>query len=79
MLKMGETAKDKITGYEGIIIGKCSYITGCNQYWVQPKVKEGAWVEAKWFDENRLEKIECDVIVLDDDHKDGSCESAPIK
>lgn len=78
-MQLGATTKDKITGYEGIITGKCSYITGCDQYLIQPKTKEGTWVEAKWFDENRLEQLDSEIIVLDDDHKDGPCGSAPIK
>lgn len=78
-MELGATVKDKITEFEGLVTGKCSYITGCDQFLVQPKCKEGAWIEAKWFDENRLEQLDNEIIVLDDDHKDGPCGLAPIK
>jgi len=51
------TVKDKFTGFEGTVTGHCDYITGCDQYLVQPQTKEGEWKDARWFDENRLELI----------------------
>jgi hypothetical protein len=48
-------AKDKVTGFAGMIIGLCKYTTGCTQYFLQPQIKDGVWVEGKWFDDNRLE------------------------
>lgn len=78
-MQLGAKAKDKITGFEGLVTAKCSYITGCDQYSIQPKCKDGAFLEAKWFDENRLEQLDAEIMVLDDGHKDGPCGSAPIK
>lgn len=55
-IKLGLKAKDKITGFEGIIIGKCEYLTGCNQYGLTPKSKEGEKIlSTEWFDEGRIE------------------------
>lgn len=31
MIKLGQKAKDRITGFAGTITGKVEYITGCNQ------------------------------------------------
>ena len=56
-LKLGSKVKDKITGFTGIITGKAEYLTGCNQYVVQPqcsKDNKGSYPEAQWFDEGRL-------------------------
>lgn len=34
----GESVKDIVhTGYEGVIIGRCDHLTGCNTYLIQPK------------------------------------------
>jgi hypothetical protein len=53
--KMGQTVKDAITGFEGVITGYTAYITGCTQILVQPRVKaDGSPVDAKWIDEDRL-------------------------
>jgi hypothetical protein len=52
---LGFKAKDKITGFNGIVVGKCEYLTGCTQFGVQPEVTEtGAFVDLRWFDEGRL-------------------------
>ena len=40
LINSGETVTDKITGFNGIITGQAAYITGCNQYLVQPKIDE---------------------------------------
>jgi hypothetical protein len=36
--KLGVTAKDLVTGFEGKVLGLCQYITGCNQVLIQPKL-----------------------------------------
>ena len=54
--KLGKKARDKITGFTGIIVGKSEYLFGCNQYAVSSKVKkEGNDTKTQWFDEGRLE------------------------
>lgn len=47
--------KDKITGFQGKVTGHADYITGCDQYLIQPDTKSGEWKEPRWFDENRLD------------------------
>lgn len=54
--KLGEKVKDTITGYEGIVMARTEYWTGCNRYGVlSPKLtkdnKPAAW---EWFDEPLL-------------------------
>jgi hypothetical protein len=79
---LGLLAKDKITGFTGTMTGFCRYLTGCDQYLLSPSVdKDGKHVEARWFDENRLnifedsEKIELNT---ENDTDKGACESAPM-
>lgn len=56
MKNLGKRAKDKVTGYEGIIIGKTKYLYGCDCYGIQSPIdKEGNLPDPKWFDEGRIE------------------------
>lgn len=56
--ELGLEAKDKITGFKGIIIGRCNHITGCDTYGLKAKMdKEGKTHDAKWFDEGTVEVI----------------------
>jgi len=57
MLNLGKKAKDKITGFEGIIVGKISYLFGCAQYGIAPEAKDGKVSETHYFDEGRIEVI----------------------
>ncbi len=56
---MGDTARDTITGFSGVVMGRCEYATGCNQVLLSPKAKpDGDWVESRWFDVERVEVVE---------------------
>ena len=55
---LGKKAKDKITGFEGIITSKHVYLTGCTQYGIQPTIdKDGKVPDKNYFDEGRIEII----------------------
>lgn len=55
----GSKVEDSVTGFEGMLVGFCTYATGCNQGQIQPKAKEdGTFVEPEWFDEQRIRIIE---------------------
>jgi len=55
---LGKEARDKVTGFTGIITGHCEYLTGCSQYGIQPKVdKEGKVPDTRWVDVNRCEIV----------------------
>ena len=58
-LELGQSVKEKVTGFTGIITGRAQYITGCNQYCIQPASEKGdKYPDAHWSDEGRLEKTE---------------------
>ncbi len=58
MIPMGVEVEDKITGFKGIVTGFCTYISGCNQVLVQPRLdKDEKFVEGRWLDEQRLTVI----------------------
>lgn len=54
---LGKQARDKITGFEGIIIAKVTYLYGCNQYGLSPRVQDGKVIDSSFFDEGRIEII----------------------
>lgn len=80
-MELGVKAKDKITGFTGIVTGKASYLTGCDQYLVQPKCKEdGEMTDGRWFDEQRLEIVpDTQKAALDNSRGNGACGVAPTK
>lgn len=57
MIELGKKAKDKITGFTGIITGRAQYLTGCDQYVIAPPAIEGKLESSQWFDEGRVEII----------------------
>jgi hypothetical protein len=76
---LGLQVRDSITGFVGAITGRTDYISGCAQYLVQPRVdKDGKFVDAKWFDEDRLLPIP-EVPVRVDVQRAGPDMPAPVK
>lgn len=55
MIELGVMARDKITNFTGVVTGRSQFLTGCDQYLLQPNVGEGGeYRDGKWFDEGRL-------------------------
>ena len=57
MIELGKKVRDKVTGFEGITTGYCTYLYGCNQHNIVPLVQDGKCGNAEWFDEGRIEVI----------------------
>lgn len=53
---VGQEVKDKVSGYQGIIMGRSQYLTGCNRYSIQNRklTKEGKPADWQTFDEDVL-------------------------
>jgi hypothetical protein len=52
----GDYLSDLITGLKGVVTSRCDSITGCNQYYLRPRVdKDGKLVDGVWCDEHSLE------------------------
>ena len=51
--KMGEMAKDTITGFVGMVTGRSVYINGCVHLMLEAKAKAGMKPVHAWFDEAR--------------------------
>lgn len=58
-IKLGTRIKDKVTDLEGIAIAKISYLNGCVQYSIKPKVtKDGKVNEGEWVDSQQVEIVD---------------------
>jgi hypothetical protein len=58
---MGDVVRDVVTGFTGRVVAHVRYVTGCDQFCVQPSCKEdGSPVDGKYFDVNRLHLITAD-------------------
>ena len=54
--QLGLEAKDKISGFVGIITARVDYLTGCNRYCLNPReIREGKIVDSQYFDEDQIE------------------------
>lgn len=51
---LGFEAKDKVTGFSGVITTLSYDLYGCIQYVITPKIIDGKRNEGAWFDANRL-------------------------
>lgn len=78
---LGATYRDKITGFIGVATGCVTYISGCNQVLLNPKIgADGLMREAQWFDQQRLEVLEFEAVIkLDNGDTPGCCAPAPIR
>ena len=75
MKNFGKQAKDKITGFKGIITARADYMYGCGQYYLNPPVdKEGKKQAGNWFDEGRIEILKQMVKPEDVKVEKGGCE-----
>lgn len=79
-ITLGMKARDKITGFQGVVTGHCEYISGCNQALLVPPVDEkGAHRDAQWFDVQRLDQVGSDVVRLDNGATPGCDKPAPVR
>lgn len=59
-VQLGDKVRDRISGFEGIVIGITEYLYGCRRPFVQPTAlsNEGKPGEASSFDEPQLEILQ---------------------
>lgn len=60
---LGYEAKDKTTGFSGIITSVSFDLYGCVQAVLTPKALEGKILDGHWFDITRLEIISCERVM----------------
>ena len=76
-VELGTKQRDKITGFVGVVTGRAEYLTGCNQCLLVPPVKDGAYVDSQWFDEQRLEAVDRSRVTLNNGSTPGAYRLAP--
>lgn len=56
----GDTLKDRVTGFEGVVMVVAFYSTGCTHYGLLDKNlnKDGGMNDWLWLDESRLDLVE---------------------
>ncbi len=51
----GQVLKDKVSGFQGVVVAKTHYYTGCRHYGLcSQELHDGKPVDWEWFDESRL-------------------------
>jgi hypothetical protein len=54
---LGNTYKDKITGFQGVAVAHVTYLTGCDQLCLQPPAEGNDFKSSYYFDVGRLELV----------------------
>jgi len=58
MINLGDTAKDTITGFKGIVVAETNWLNGCRRLTIQSKeMKDGRPVDAVTIDVEQLELV----------------------
>jgi len=80
-MRLETKAKDKITGFTGVITRVVEYISGCNQALLTPPIStDGKLQDARWFDLQRIKLLEDKPsIVLDNSETPGPDMPAPVR
>lgn len=63
-MKLGDKLRDKVTGFEGIAMGRADYLIGTTSYGLEGPMLEGKVDDWQWFDVARLELMESDPLGL---------------
>ncbi len=51
----GQVLKDRVSGFQGVVIARTEYATGCRHYGMcSQELHDGKPVDWEWFDESRL-------------------------
>lgn len=58
-VKLGSVAKDRLSGFTGVVTGRHEYLTGCNKIDLTPTGvdKDGQPHKSQWFDEQSCEVV----------------------
>lgn len=58
-MKLGQKARCKVTGFEGVLSARAEHLNGCIRWSIQPRVKaDGSLPDSYWFDEVNIDVIE---------------------
>ena len=58
MIELGSKARDTITGFKGIVVGRTEWLEGITRIGIQPQeLHDGKAIEIDWFFEGQVEII----------------------
>ena len=57
-IDLGATYRDAVTGFEGVVVGRADYLTGCAQALLSTRLESTGEVHSQWFDYPRLEHVD---------------------
>jgi hypothetical protein len=64
--KMGASVKDRLTGFEGVVIARADYLDGSKGYTVQARgTVKGKIIGEEWIGEGRLELLNATIFEVD--------------
>jgi hypothetical protein len=63
-INLGDKVRDRISSYEGVMIARCEYLTGCAQIGIKPQgmKTDGGTHDLLYFDEPFVELVEKNVV-----------------
>ena len=77
-IKLGATVRDKISGFVGVVTGRCEYLNGCVQFQVSPTtLKDGDIQKSHWLDIQQLEVTEAAELLQPAEATGGPQDHAP--
>ena len=78
-MRLGLEAKDKVTGFRGILVSKIEYLNGCIQYSIRPQKtnKDGKPFEGEWFDVQQIEILGPGISSITKNNSGGPTTNAP--
>jgi len=64
MLKLGDLAKDRVSGFQGVVVARTEWLNGCVRLTLQPRKVSplGKVYESETFDEHQLQVVKGDVV-----------------
>lgn len=76
-IQIGQSGRDRVTGFSGTCVGIATYISGCTQACIAPKIgNDGAFRQSEWFDIQRI-AVEDGTISLENGRTPGPDREAP--
>lgn len=59
LIRLGDVVRDKVTGFQGVALGRKDYLYCSPEIWIQPTTckDDGTLFEPVYFDEARVEVV----------------------
>jgi hypothetical protein len=58
-IELGDKVKDKVSGFNGVVVSKTKYLNGCCRVGVKPQsLEKGSTIDEEWFDVGQLEIVD---------------------